>query len=290
MTNKRYELRAFAKINLLLDVTGRLPNGYHALHMIMQSVSLCDEVTVMHGERGIECDDPAVPTDDRNIAWKAMTAFEAATGADCGDTRILLKKRIPSAAGLAGGSADGAAVLAGLNLLHETHLDEQALCRIGASVGADIPFCLTGGTRLALNIGDVLAPLPPLENVAFVLAKPDCSVSTKEAYAAFDETRDVSHVQLSPLLFDAARGDWNRVFRRTCNTFEQFIEVPERVQIKTVMRKNGSIFSMMSGSGPTVFGVFPTREQAETCAAELRAFVPDVFVCEPVARGLQIME
>ncbi len=281
-------LRAFAKINLLLDVTERLPNGYHALNMIMQSVGLYDEVTLTRGERAIECDDPDVPTDERNIAWKAADAFAAATGVDCGGTRILLKKHIPSAAGLAGGSADGAAVLAGLNLLHETHLPVETLCRIGAKVGADIPFCLTGGTRLALNIGDVLAPLPPLEDVTLVLAKPACGVSTKEAYASFDEAHDVSHVHLPTLLFDAAKGDWDRVLRRTCNTFEQFIEVPERVPIKTVMRKCGSTFSMMSGSGPTVFGVFRTREQAEDCAAQLRAIVPDVFVCDPVPCGLQI--
>ena len=288
MPNQQYTLRAFAKINLLLDITERLPNGYHALNMIMQSVDLYDEVTVMQDERGIECDDPDVPTDNRNIAWKAVDAFETATGVDCSGTRIVLKKRIPSAAGLAGGSADGAAVLAGLNLLHGTQLDANALCRIGAAVGADVPFCLTGGTRLALNIGDVLAPLPPLEGVTFVLAKPACGVSTKEAYDAFDEARDVSHVHLPTLLFDAAKGNWERVFRRTCNTFEQFIEVAERVPIKTVMRRNGCTFSMMSGSGPTVFGVFKTRGQAELCADELRTIVPDVFVCDPVPHGLSV--
>ena len=283
-------LRAYAKINLLLDITEKLPNGYHALHMIMQSVGLFDEITLARGERSIECDDPSVPTDSRNIAWKAAVAFAEATGADCAGTRILLKKHIPSAAGLAGGSADGAAVLTGLNLLYETHLTTEALCRIGAKVGADIPFCLTGGTRLALNIGDVLAPLPPLENVTIVLAKPARGVSTKEAYAAFDDARDVSHVRLPSLLFDAAKGDWSRVFSRTCNTFEQFVEVPERVPIKTVMRRNGCTFSMMSGSGPTVFGVFPTRGAAEACAQELRAIVPDVFVCDPVPCGVQVMQ
>jgi 4-diphosphocytidyl-2-C-methyl-D-erythritol kinase len=289
MPNNQYDLRAFAKINLLLDITERLPNGYHALSMIMQSVDLYDEVTVAEGERGIECDDPSVPTDERNIAWKAVDAFAAATGVDCGNTRIILKKHIPSAAGLAGGSADGAAVLAGLDLLYKTHLPADELCRIGAAVGADVPFCLTGGTKLALNIGDVLAPLPPLPDVTFVLAKPARGVSTKEAYAAFDEAQDVSHIHLPTLLFDAAKGDWDRVFRRTCNTFEQLIEVPERVPIKTVMRRCGSTFSMMSGSGPTVFGVFPTRDAAEACSEELRAIVPDVFVCASVSHGLSIV-
>ena len=124
--------------------------------------------------------------------------------------------------------------------------------------------------------------------VTLVLAKPERGVSTKEAYAAFDEARDITHVHLPTLLFDAARGSWDQVLRRTCNTFEQLIEVPERVPIKTVMRRNGSTFSMMSGSGPTVFGVFPAREQAEACAGELRAIVPDVFVCEPVPAGLTV--
>ncbi len=283
-------LRACAKINLLLDIAERLPNGYHALHMIMQSVDLCDTVTLVRGERAIECDDPDVPTDARNIAWKAADAFAAATGVDCTGTRILLQKRIPSAAGLAGGSADGAAVLAGLNILYETHLSDDALCRIGAQVGADIPFCLTGGTRLALNIGDVLAPLPPLPDVTVVLAKPARGVSTKEAYAAFDEACDISHIHLPTLLFDAAKGDWERVFRRACNTFEQLIEVPERVPIKTVMRRSGCTFSMMSGSGPTVFGIFPLPEQAEACAEALRTIVPDVFVCRPVPYGVQTVE
>ena len=130
---------AFAKINLLLDIAGRLPNGYHSLHMIMQSVSLCDTVTVERGEGGIRCACPGVPTDESNIAWKAVTAFAKATGLDCADTCITIEKRIPCAAGLAGGSADGAAVLAALNILHGTALSAEALCRIGASFGASRP-------------------------------------------------------------------------------------------------------------------------------------------------------
>lgn len=279
---------AFAKINLLLDIVGKLPNGYHSLRMIMQSVDLCDTVTVERGEGGIVCNHPDVPTDERNIAWKAVVAFEKATGLDCSDTHITIEKRIPAAAGLAGGSADGAAVLAALNRLHGANLSDDALCRIGASVGADIPFCLTGGTRLALNIGDVLAPLPPLSGVTFVLAKPDCTVSTKEAYAACDSAEQVNHADLTQILFDAAKGNYERIFRRTCNTFEQFIEVADRVPIKSVLRRHGSVFSMMSGSGPTVYGVFRNRENAEQCAEELRTFVPDVHVCAPVGAGLHL--
>ena len=279
---------AFAKINLLLDIVGKLPNGYHSLRMIMQSVDLCDTVTVERGEGGIVCNHPDVPTDERNIAWKAVVAFEKATGLDCSDTHITIEKRIPAAAGLAGGSADGAAVLAALNRLHGANLSADALCRIGASVGADIPFCLTGGTRLALNIGDVLAPLPPLSGVTFVLAKPDCTVSTKEAYAACDSGEQVNHADLTQILFDAAKGNYERIFRRTCNTFEQFIEVADRVPIKSVLRRHGSVFSMMSGSGPTVYGVFRNRENAEQCAEELRTFVPDVHVCAPVGAGLHL--
>ena len=281
-------VHAYAKINLLLDITGRLPNGYHSLNMIMQSVDLHDTVTVERGAHALVCSDPDVPTDARNIAWKAAAAFEKATGIGCADTRITIEKRIPSAAGLAGGSADGAAVLAALNVLHGTGLSDEQLCRIGASVGADVPFCLTGGTRLAQNIGDVLAPLPAPDEFTFVLAKPDCGVSTAEAYAAFDQATGVSHPHFAQLLFDAAKGDWMRVFRGTCNTFEQFVEVVDRVPIKSVMRRSGSVFSMMSGSGPTVFGVFRTREDAEKCAGELQSKYPHVFVCDPVPCGVQI--
>ncbi len=281
-------VQAYAKINLLLDIVSRLPNGYHSLRMIMQSVSLADTVTVSRGTGSLICSDPAIPTDGRNIARKAVNAFAESTGKDCADADIRIDKRIPSSAGLAGGSADGAAVLAALNLLYETRLSNPELCRIGAQVGADVPFCLTGGTCLAQNIGDVLSPLPPLRDATILLAKPDRAVSTAEAYDAFDRAHPTSHVQFPILLADAAKGDWPSVLRGTCNVFEQFIEVADRVPIKTAMRRCGSRFSMMSGSGPTVFGLFDRAEDAERCASELRGFVPDVFVCAPTAQGLAI--
>lgn len=283
-------VQAYAKLNLLLDVVGTLPNGYHDLHMIMQSVDLHDTVTVEPGEHTLVCSHPAVPTDNSNIVWKAADAFARNTGKPCGDLRITIDKRIPCAAGLAGGSADGAAVLAALNTLHGTALPVSELCRIGAAVGADIPFCLTGGTALALNIGDVLAPLPAFCDRTFVLAKPACSVSTGEAYALFDTAAHITHPDFRALLFSAARGDWSAVLRDTCNTFEQLIEVPDRVPIKTVMRRCGSEFAMMSGSGPTVFGVFRDAVQAEDCAQTLREAVPDaeIFVCRPAAEGLHL--
>ena len=285
----KLQLKAYAKINLLLDIAGKLPNGYHDLRMFMQSVDLYDTLTVEEGERRLVCTDPAVPTDERNIVWKAAAAFENATGLPCRDVSVTLEKRIPSAAGLAGGSADGAAMLFALNLLHGAGLSTQALCRIGAGVGADIPFCLTGGTALALNMGDVLAPLPAFDGFTLVLAKPDCAVSTAEAYAQFDEAVGVLHPDFRALLFRAAKGDWNGVLQNTCNTFEQFIEVADRVPIKSVMRRCGSVFSMMSGSGPTVFGIFRNADDAERCARELRAFVPDVFVCRPVGHGVDVL-
>jgi 4-diphosphocytidyl-2-C-methyl-D-erythritol kinase len=258
--------------------------------MIMQSVSLADTLTVSRGEGGLTCSDPAIPTDARNIACKAVFAFEKATGTDCSDAHIHIEKRIPSAAGLAGGSADGAAVLAALDRLYGTHLPAWELRRIGAQVGADVPFCLEGGTCLAQNIGDVLSPLPPLRDVTILLAKPDCAVSTAEAYAEYDETQPTSHIHFPTLLSDAAKGEWDRVLRGTCNVFEQFIEVADRVPIKTAMRRHGSRFAMMSGSGPTVFGLFDSAEDAQSCAEELRGFVPDVFVCSPTAQGLEITE
>ena len=282
-------VQAYAKINLLLDIIGRLPNGYHDLHMMMQSVSLCDTLTVEPGERCLVCSDPDVPTDEHNLVWKAAAAFERAASVPCGDVSVALEKRIPSAAGLAGGSADAAAMLAALNELHGTGLSTDELCRIGAEVGADVPFCLTGGTALALNIGDVLAPLPPFEAYTLVLAKPDCAVSTAEAYAQYDAAGSVLHPNFRNLLFRAAKGDWDGVLANTSNIFEQFIEVADRVPIKSVMRRCGSVFSMMSGSGPTVFGVFRDAVDAERCAEELRETVRDVFVCRPVRQGLRII-
>lgn len=287
------KIKAYAKVNLMLDILGTLPNGYHNLWMIMQSVSLYDTVTVTKNDSEkitLTCNKEGIPTDEKNIAHKAACAFFDATQIlNCGIC-IDIEKNIPSEAGLAGGSADGAAVIKALNELFDSRLTERELCRIGRKVGADVPFCITGGTCLAQNIGDVLAPLDDIPDCFFVLAKPKMGVSTKEAYESFDNATYIKKPKREKMLIASANGDFDEMCRLAANVFEQVIEVPERVEIKKIMRENNAKLSLMSGSGPTVYGIFENEKDAENCAEKLRCITKDVFLARPVPYALEIIE
>lgn len=282
--------KAAAKINLMLDILSRLDNGYHSLFMIMQSVGLYDTVSVetnSDGEISLTCSEESLPCDRRNIAYKAAEAFFEATGVkNCG-IKIHIDKKIPFAAGMAGGSADGAAVIAALDEIFETKLSLREKCAIGVKVGADVPFCLTGGTCLAQNVGDVLAPLPDLTDCYIVLAKPDRGVSTKEAFAAFDTCEKIRHLDTAGMLYAAANGDMEGICKRAKNVFEQLIEVPERVPVKATMNRYGALAACMSGSGPTVYGIFDDESKATACSQSLVDIVKEVFVTQPVKYGVE---
>lgn len=282
--NSTIKLDAPAKINLLLDIVRLLPNGYHSLFMVMQSVSLYDTVELTLNDSGTvtaECSEKSLPTDRRNIAVRAAEGFFEVTGQKCG-VHISITKRIPMAAGLAGGSTDAAAVLKGLNQLCGTGLSKQELCNIGVKLGADVPFCIMGGTMLAQDIGQVLSPLPPIADCAIVLAKPNCGVSTKEAYAEFDSCESVHHPDCVGMLNALANSDFAAATQLISNVFEQFIEVPERIDIKAVMRASGAVNCCMSGSGPTVFGIFDSDEKAKACVAKLKERYEQVYLTRPV--------
>lgn len=288
-------LKAAAKVNLMLDILGKTPEGYHTLFMIMQSVGVQDTVTLqLTGKPGtisLTCDKPKIPTDEKNIAWKAAERFFEVTGTENPGISIDIQKKIPSAAGLAGGSADAAAVFVGLNRLLKTDLRERELCRMSTKVGADIPFCIQGGTMLAMDIGEVLAPLPDLQNCWFVLVKPDMDVSTKEAYAEADKHfKTMRHLDDSGMLRALVTQNQRKAFHLVGNVFEQVIEVPDRVDIKAYMRGTGSEASCMSGSGPTIFGTFNTKDEAENCVHILGHKFGEVFLCEPKNRGVEIVE
>lgn len=280
---------AAAKINLMLDILARLDNGYHSLFMLMQSVDLYDTVTVetdASGTIGITSDEKGIPCDKRNIAYKAAEAFFNCTGIKNKGIKIHIEKRIPFEAGMAGGSADGAAVIAALNDIYETNLSQQELCKIGLKVGADVPFCLTGGTCLAQNVGEILSPLPPLDECYIVLAKPERGVSTKEAFEAFDTASNVRHLDTCGMLYAASQGDLKEICKRTKNVFEQLIEVPERVPIKSTLNRHGALAACMSGSGPTVYGIFDDESKAQSAAAALESLVKNIYITKPVKSGL----
>lgn len=276
-----------AKINLFLDIIGKLDNGYHSLFMVMQSVSLEDIVTVEETtQTGIflTCSDERLPTNEKNIAYKAAKKFFDSIKKEP-NVKIHIEKKIPFEAGLAGGSADAAAVIVALNEICKAGLSKRELCEIGLSVGSDVPFCIVGGTQLSQNTGGVLSELKPLKECFIVLAKPEKGVSTAEAYAAADST--YLYRPDSMRMLDACeKGDFDGMCNYAGNVFEQVIEVAERVEIKEKMRTCGARLYQMSGSGPTVFGLFDDEESAGKCAEMLKEICPDVYVTKPVDRGI----
>lgn len=284
-------VKAYAKINLMLDILSALPNGYHDLFMIMQSVGLYDRVTVTKTDTKditITCTKENVPTDEKNIAFKAAKRFFEDTNTENTGIEIHIEKNIPQAAGLAGGSADGAAVLVALNKLFETRLSDKELIKIGAKIGADVPFCILGGTMAAQYTGTVLSFLPDLEISNIVIVKPLQDVSTGAAYAAFDTAERVRHLDTRGMLIAAATSDNQGVYERVDNVFEQFIDVPDRVVIKGIMQKYNAACCCMSGSGPSVFGIFENREDAEKCLNELKDTYEESYLCSAVKKGCEI--
>ncbi len=284
-------VKAYAKINLMLDILSTLENGYHDLFMIMQSVGIYDRVTVSKtNNKAIEitCTKEGVPTDEKNIVHKVATRFFADTDTENTGIAIHIEKNIPQAAGLAGGSADGAATLVALNELFGTNLSLKELAQTSGKIGADIPFCIMGGTMAAQYTGTVLSFLPDLEAENIIIVKPKQDVSTGEAYAAFDSAERVRHLDTRGMLIAAATKDKKGIFDRVDNVFEQFIDVPDRVVIKSVMRKYGCECCCMSGSGPSVFGIFEKREDAEKCLEELKKSYDEVYLCSAVGKGCEV--
>lgn len=272
-----------AKINIFLDILGKLDNGYHSLFMVMQTVGLYDEISAEKRNDGkivIHCDTEGVPCDNRNTAYKAAEYFFEETGIKSGVT-IEIVKNIPHEAGLAGGSTDAAGVLKLLNALYETSLSETKLCEIGLRVGSDVPFCIVGGTCLCQNTGGVISRLKDLKKCFVVLAKPETGVSTPEAYKAADKAY-IYHPDCLKMLDCCEKGDFKGICKNAGNVFEQVVEVPERVEIKKIMSDNNCSLCQMSGSGPTVFGLFENKEDAEKSAEIIKKICPKTFICETV--------
>lgn len=284
------KLKAYAKINLILDLPSVLPNGYHSIFTVMQSVSLCDEITVTKSsqETNLTCSDLSVPADSRNTAIKAVKSFEKHTGLMC-NVSIDINKNIPSGAGLGGGSSDAAAVVRALNMLYGTNISEEALRRICLEVGADVPFCLSGGTALCQNIGEVISPLPPFPDSHIIIVKPESSVSTRDGYAMFDSLHSVRRPRKEEFIYYAQKGDLYAMCERVSNVFEQAVDVSHRADIKSVFRKNSSLCACMSGSGSSVFGIFDSEEAAARCERDLKTKYRLVFRCKNVNSGSEII-
>ena len=275
-------VEANAKINLTLDILGKRPDGFHEVAMVMQTIGLHDTLVMEKTERDIELsiNVPWLKADEKNLAWRAAELMRQEYGLE-GGVRIELTKRIPVAAGLAGGSADAAAVLKGMNDLYGLQLDEEKLCELGARLGSDIPFCIMGGTMLATGRGEILTRLSDMPETWVVLAKPRISVSTAWAYQNYDEQGAERHPDNEAIKQAMARGNRKAVAGLLCNVLESVTIKKYDViaEYKQMMLDKGAMASMMSGSGPTVFGLAKSREQAESIADVLRQKTnADVFV------------
>ena len=219
----KLKIKAFAKINLMLDILGTLENGYHDLFMLMQSVGLYDVVELETNNSKkitLACSEPDIPADETNIAHKAAVCFFEHVGVENPGLAISIEKNIPHAAGLAGGSADGAAVIVGLKTLFAPNMSDRELIEICSRVGSDVPFCATGGTMIAQGTGTTLTYMPQLSLPNVIIVKPDCSVSTGAAYAAFDTAENIIHCDRGGMFRVVLNGDLNGVYRRVANTFE----------------------------------------------------------------------
>ena len=290
---KALSLSAPAKVNLTLDILGRRADGYHILRTVMQTVDLCDTVTLERTDKKISLSlsDPALPTDRRNTAFAAAEVFFAALterGAPFG-ARIFVEKRIPQQAGMAGGSADAAAVLRGLNRLAGDPFSMEELCAIGAQIGADVPFCVRGGAALATGIGEQLTPVPGLPDRVFVVVcKPPVGVSTGAAYTAVDEKlAAVTPSDEEGLLAALHAGDAAGVGARLHNAFEQALALPEVTAILTRMRAFAPLGCRMTGSGSATFALFADETAAHACASAL-ANLGNTFVCHPQSTPFEV--
>ena len=280
------EVFAYAKLNLSLDVLDKRPDGYHEMKMVMQTVTLRDRIALETGTgRPLEMRSNLgfLPADEHNLAAAAALALCRETGTDPGGLSIKLDKTIPVCAGMAGGSADAAAVLRGLNEVLGLGLSQTRLEEIGALVGSDVPYCVGGGTALAEGRGEILTSLPSLPHCHIVLCKPAFSVSTPELFRALDGCRIRRRPDTAGLIDALAAGDLPGVARRMYNVFEDVLpqrRYQEICTIKNVLIQHGALGASMSGTGPTVFGLFDRPQAAEDARAALAPLYRETFLAE----------
>ena len=266
--------KAYAKINISLDVTGRRADGYHEMLMVMQSVTLCDDISIQlchNAKSSAECNLHFVPGDERNLAVRAANRFFERAGIENVGAHISIKKNIPVGAGMAGGSTDAAAVIRGLNRLTGAGLSGKELHELAAEIGSDVAFCISGGTQLASGRGEILSALPSLPDCSIVICKPEFSISTPELFRKLDSVKLRCHPDTAGICAALERGDLGGIVRRMYNVFE---DVPDRrhaaiSDIKSVLLDNGALGAVMTGTGSAVFGIFDDDATARKACEKL---------------------
>lgn len=278
---------AFAKLNLTLDVLGRREDGYHDLKSVMQTISIRDDVELDAGTGKpwtLECSQEGIPTDSTNLAWKAAEVFCQTLKKDPQGLAIRITKRIPSGAGLGGGSADAAAVLRALNRHYGSPLSVLALAELGAQVGSDVPFCVVCGTAMVEGRGERLRKLPDMPECVFVVCKPEFSVSTPELYRKLDSVAIAHHPDNMAMENALIAGDLGKIADLIENVFDPVVtaEHLELNYIKSICNSYGALGMQMTGSGSAVYAIMPSFEYAAVVCNMLKDNYPHVFIAKPV--------
>lgn len=291
--NQKITVKVPAKVNLALDVCGLLPGGYHQLDMLMQAVTLYETLTLEKRSDGVlklHCCDgqgrlsPDIPTDNRNLAWRAAELFFSSQNC-VGGVELTVCKAVPSQAGMAGGSADAAGVLFGLNHLYQTGLTLSQLCALGQALGSDVPFCLTGGTARVGGRGEQITPVKPLPPCFLVAAMPHSGSSTPQGFARYDALPNPFHPDVPAAAAALQRGDLHGLCLLAGNALQQACATLETEEILTVLQAEGALAALLTGTGAVTYGIFETRPAAEQAAARLAQRFSPVFCLQPEARG-----
>ena len=280
------DIKAYAKINIVLDVVGKREDGYHLLRMIMQNIDVYDEISIVKSKINkisITCNKVFVPTDERNLAYKAAKLFMDTYKIKSG-VEIHIKKNIPVSAGLAGGSTDCAAVLKLMNKLFDINESSEELMKLGVKLGADVPYCIEGGTALCEGIGEKITKLQPFKNHILVLVKPPFGVSTKEVYRSFDINKVRIHPNTEYIIKEMEQNNLVYVANNMKNLLENVTLRKHRLisSIKEEMIGCGAINSMMSGSGPTVFAFFDDMLKAQRCYEQMKKKYDETFITRTI--------
>ena len=289
----KIQVRAYAKLNLFLDITGRLPNGRHSLNIATQSVDVYDDITVSvlstdnFGCR-ITCDNPEIPCDENNIAWKAAKAFFDATGLTA-EITIDIEKHVPLMGGMGGSSVDGAGTLAALNELFGRKLDTDALCNIGDTIGADVPVCIKGGTQYSISSGDMMTATCD-KNSVFVCIYPDFRLSTAKAYAEYDKNPTEINKHYADFVSSIVCGSLFESTKYIDNVFTRIYNDSRIAAIKNDLTHNGAVISEMTGSGSVVYGVFESEEKALQAVDALSKKYTNIFSAHPTDCGIFVLE
>jgi len=277
---KEITLKSHGKINLGLDVLYKREDGYHEINTIMQQIDLCDTLTIREKEEGIiiKSNNKDLPLDSSNLIYKAWEKLQEKTGIKKG-IEVTVDKRIPIAAGLAGGSSNAAVVLKGLNELWDLSLDEKSLREIGVEIGADVPFCITGGTALAEGIGEKLTKLKPFKDKDLLLVNPGLTISTAEVYGSL-KPNGKRRLNVEKIIQFIEKNDLHSLAKHIVNVMEEVVikKNPIISEIKKDLIECGALGSLMSGSGPTVFGLFDDKERLNFCKEKLTNKYPKVRV------------